>query len=358
MSTSISSLSMRTTVPSTTSPCLRLRISPDCSLSSSSIVVGSGRGVDDRLGLGLGSGCCLEVVGRQSEVDPRRRRDRGVRRHRRPRAAASTPVAAPPRLPRPPGASAARLRGSSASPASRRASATGPRGCLGVRHGASAAASAARSLGGCVGRGGSSLAAALPRPRVPRRRASATACLRGCLDVTAASAAPRSPRRDCRAVGLGRRRLAASSVAGSMVAVAVSSAVMVGADGLLPVSPCCASVKVWWSPRMVSSRSRGRQSPGRTPGLPASAGRPCGWWARQTPPFRARARLRLPASSARVAYHSGTSAGPHTRSTCHGRVPTRWRRCPSCPTWTSSPTRSMRRSRAGRSWPPTWSSRS
>ena len=44
MSTRISSLSMRTTLPSTTSPCLRLRISPDCSLSSSSMVVGSGRG--------------------------------------------------------------------------------------------------------------------------------------------------------------------------------------------------------------------------------------------------------------------------------------------------------------------------
>src|SRR4030067_948815 len=42
MSTRISSLSMRTTVPSTTSPCLKLRISPLCSLSSSSIVVGSG----------------------------------------------------------------------------------------------------------------------------------------------------------------------------------------------------------------------------------------------------------------------------------------------------------------------------
>ena len=42
MSTRISSLSMRTTVPSTTSPCLKLRMSPVCSLSSSSIVVGSG----------------------------------------------------------------------------------------------------------------------------------------------------------------------------------------------------------------------------------------------------------------------------------------------------------------------------
>ena len=40
------------------------------------------------------------------------------------------------------------------------------------------------------------------------------------------------------------------------------------------------------SPRMVRLPPRGRQSPGRTPGLPVSAGRPCGWWARQTPPFR------------------------------------------------------------------------
>ena len=42
MSTRISSLSMRTTVPSTTSPCLKLLMSESCSASSSSIVVGSG----------------------------------------------------------------------------------------------------------------------------------------------------------------------------------------------------------------------------------------------------------------------------------------------------------------------------
>ena len=42
MSTSISSLSIRTTVPSTTSPCLKLLMSVSCSASSSSIVVGSG----------------------------------------------------------------------------------------------------------------------------------------------------------------------------------------------------------------------------------------------------------------------------------------------------------------------------
>ena len=42
MSTRISSLSIRTTVPSTTSPCLKLLMSESCSASSSSIVVGSG----------------------------------------------------------------------------------------------------------------------------------------------------------------------------------------------------------------------------------------------------------------------------------------------------------------------------
>ena len=42
MSTRISSLSIRTTVPSTTSPCLKLLISPSVSARSSSIVVGSG----------------------------------------------------------------------------------------------------------------------------------------------------------------------------------------------------------------------------------------------------------------------------------------------------------------------------
>ena len=66
MSTSISSLSMRTTVPSTTSPCLRLRISPSCSLSSSSIVVGSGR-----LSMtGSGSGSAAGAASRSSPTEP------------------------------------------------------------------------------------------------------------------------------------------------------------------------------------------------------------------------------------------------------------------------------------------------
>ena len=42
MSTRISSLSIRTTLPSTTSPCLKLLMSESCSARSSSIVVGSG----------------------------------------------------------------------------------------------------------------------------------------------------------------------------------------------------------------------------------------------------------------------------------------------------------------------------
>ena len=53
MSTSISSLSIRTTVPSTTSPCLKLLMSESCSARSSSIVVGSGP-VRTRLGAGDG----------------------------------------------------------------------------------------------------------------------------------------------------------------------------------------------------------------------------------------------------------------------------------------------------------------
>ena len=51
MSTRISSLSMRTTWPSTTSPCLKLLMSESCSASSSSMVVGSGP--SSRAGAGL-----------------------------------------------------------------------------------------------------------------------------------------------------------------------------------------------------------------------------------------------------------------------------------------------------------------
>ena len=60
MSTRISSLSMRTMVPSTTSPCLKLLMSESCSASSSSIVVGSGpvgrAGTAGQLVLGLDVG--------------------------------------------------------------------------------------------------------------------------------------------------------------------------------------------------------------------------------------------------------------------------------------------------------------
>ena len=66
MSTRISSLSMRTTLPSTTSPCLKLLMSESCSASSSSIVVGSGpssRGGRGRLGLVVGGRGVGGVVG-------------------------------------------------------------------------------------------------------------------------------------------------------------------------------------------------------------------------------------------------------------------------------------------------------
>ena len=93
MSTRISSLSMRTTVPSTTSPCLRLRISPDCSLSSSSMVVGSGRVVDDGLRAlwlrragGRRSGLAVAAAPASRSGPPRRRRSCGSFGCRRPQA--------------------------------------------------------------------------------------------------------------------------------------------------------------------------------------------------------------------------------------------------------------------------------
>ena len=100
MSTRISSLSMRTTVPSTTSPCLKLLMSESCSASSSSIVVGSGPvGVAGRAGarsswldvlcgrrvgrFGLGGGArrsAAAAAPRRRAARPSRRRARRRRR--------------------------------------------------------------------------------------------------------------------------------------------------------------------------------------------------------------------------------------------------------------------------------------
>ena len=163
MSTRISSLSIRTTLPSTTSPCLKLLMSESCSARSSSIVVGSGpstrggrgllvlvpggrgvRGVVRGQAFGVGSG------GRSAAAAPRRSGPRRRRRRRR--------------------RSAARLGGA-----------------------ASAARSAAGGLGGGsrgFGGGGLGAASAAARPREPRR-----------LRRRLAARRPRSAR------GLGRSRL-------------------------------------------------------------------------------------------------------------------------------------------------------
>ena len=74
---------MRTMVPSTTSPCLRLGMSPDCCASNSSIVVGSGRSsagssVDDGLSVGGRRGGQL-IFGHDLGLRPRPRRRRRAR---------------------------------------------------------------------------------------------------------------------------------------------------------------------------------------------------------------------------------------------------------------------------------------
>ena len=74
MSTRISSLSIRTTVPSTTSPCLKLRMSASCSASSSSIVVGSGpaHGATGRLELAASSALGASASSAAASARPRR----------------------------------------------------------------------------------------------------------------------------------------------------------------------------------------------------------------------------------------------------------------------------------------------
>ena len=243
MSTSISSLSMRTTVPSTTSPCLRLRISPSCSLSSSSIVVGSGR-------VSTTGSCSGSAAG----------------------AAARSSADSPAPMPRPrPQA---------------RADGLGLGDCdlghgLGARlgDGSRLTAASARRL---RPRGTASAASArLRRPR-PRPRAAASS-----TDAAAAASAAASARPALAAVAsspTGARLVDAGDV--RWTRARSPQRLMVGVGRLGAVLALLRFGQVNASPRMVRLPPRGRQSPGRTPGLPASAGRPCGWWARQTPPFR------------------------------------------------------------------------
>ena len=209
MSTRISSLSMRTTVPSTTSPCLRLRISPACSLSSSSIVVGSGRSSTTRRRLGGRRG-----ARRSAALRPRQRAHPRV--SRRPRRARRALGASSARRPRPQrrlvgsgssavGSTAARRVGSAASDLGGDRSAASRRRLLTARAaspsvGSVGSRSATASAAWQLGRGGSSASAAVgglgrrrprrprPRPRRSRRRPRRVGC-GGARPSAAASAA-------------------------------------------------------------------------------------------------------------------------------------------------------------------------
>ena len=118
---------------------------------------------------------------------------------------------------------------------------------------------------------------------------------------------------------------------------AVASAVMVG-DGRLGAGPRPAAVR---SSDCISSDGEA-PAPGTTEPGPHARASCFGWssvWlvGSTDSSVPGRARLCLPAGSARVAYHTP----------CARQVRRTMRRCPSCPTSTSSPTRSMRRSRDG-----------
>ena len=193
MSTRISSLSIRTTVPSTTSPCLKLLMSESCSARSSSIVVGSG----PRSRAGAGSAPLPRLGGRGvgdlvGELSGRRRPAR-----RRPRLAA--PSAAAPRR-------------------------SGLADDCGSARGRDASAAAAGDRSRLV------RSARLPRRGCRRRLASARLGGRGGASSVLGWRARRrrqSPRRSARTPGRRRRRLASGSGAGP---------------------PCCSSVKLVVSP--------------------------------------------------------------------------------------------------------------
>ena len=206
MSTRISSLSIRTTVPSTTSPCLKLLMSESCSARSSSIVVGSGP-------RSRGAG----ATGASGSLRPRRPTARRPCRRRRARvAAASWPLRRRPRRRR----RRSRTSGSVVG---------GPR--------------LARRVGAVAPRRSTASAAWLLRRSLPRRRAGSAAPRRR----------PASASRRCR---VGRRpapRPASAAAGASATAVAAAarsgiwSASEAAASGWTAPS-CCSSVNGLVSP--------------------------------------------------------------------------------------------------------------
>ena len=315
MSTRISSLSIRTTVPSTTSPCLKLLMSESCSARSSSIVVGSGprsRGA----GAGSSASSSSAAVGASAVSSASQLRRQ---RHRRGRATATSPM----------GDSSAAVAASSR----RRA-----RRCWQRR----------------VGVG---------RARAPRRR-SAGARRRRRLGVD------RRRFRLGRRIGRGGRlgRHGHSAGATSWVAGAASAA---GWSAGSSATAVAAAVRSGFWP--VGSRRRPRAGRPRPAVLRStvwsllSVKSPDTTTARATPGPGSRRSAVVrgdgPRSAPFVASWRGTSSsavcplGPGESSTAF-HAATIGRPCPNCPTWRSSPRPSTLPSRAVRSPPSTRPDRS
>ena len=256
------------------------------------------------------------------------------------------------------GATASRQRGSAASASSR------PRPVAASAAAASAAAASASPLGDATSATGSA-AAAVATLSVGRgaRAASALGDQRGSAAASGSATTARLGASAGRGGSLGQRppAVAGSAVVGgagaSWAARRSSSAVMSGrarrrrrvatvSAGLVSGEACASSVSS--GPPCGSAvkcmlSSDGELLPGNNRARPHARAsvlgwcRPCAWWARQTPPFRGRARLCL----------SPAGPGMSTRQRAHARaVPAPARSgatlggpCLSCPTWPSSPTR-------------------
>ena len=311
MSTRISSLSMRTTVPSTTSPCLKLLMSESCSASSSSIVVGSGpvarRGAG-RLGLGSSSAA---ASARRRVVGLGRRRDSAASA-----AAGCVGVA---------GVVGRRRRRRRRRPRPRRPSRRRP------RRSARGGLGAARRLGSGRLRG---------RGR-PRRSAAAAAA----SDV-ARPAPPRARGVDRRGCGGVPR---SGSAGGGLVGDGDRRDGLLGRLGIArrrsPPAPARSRPAALRSRCRVSCRWIRPENHERPEPRPGRVWRRSRWSVvtlARGPLLRARRGLRRRSSAVRASVGRESLARGFRAATIAAP-------CPSCPTSTSSPTRSTPPSRAGRS---------
>ena len=316
MSTRISSLSMRTIVPSTTSPCLKLLMSESCSASSSSIVVGSGP-VGRFATTGASSSASMSEAGGASVTSSAS----AVGESATSAAGASATAA---------GFSTSTAAAGSSATSAAADSSTSAVAAAGSATSAGVSATSATAAGALS----ATSAVADAAPSVPSVAGGAGA---SSSTATAASAASLSVVSSGSGLVSGAAGSSATAMAATVCSVAGASPEAV-ASGAGAVPPCCSSVKVILSPSWNSppeSRTAAEPRPGPSwegeGSLVTLAGGPL---LRADGTGHSSSTVRAPVGRESLARGiGGYNRGP----------------CPSCLTSTSSPTPSMPPWRTGRS---------